>query len=94
MLDFSILVITGISVGLVVRLIIGDKGYGPVADALLGITGALAAAWVIGRGELGWSWRANFTIWAAAALPYLAHVRARGNARITARQERQQRASK
>ena len=94
MRGFSILVVTGISVGLVMRLIIGDEGYGPVADALLGITGALAAAWVIGQSELGWSWRANFTIWAAASLPYLAHVRARGQTRITDRQARQQRASK
>jgi uncharacterized membrane protein YeaQ/YmgE (transglycosylase-associated protein family) len=94
MLAFALLVVTGIVVGLVVRHIIGDHGYGRAADVLLGLTGALAGAWAIHQGELGWSWKANFTIWAAASLPYLAHVRARGRTRIAGQQERQERASK
>jgi uncharacterized membrane protein YeaQ/YmgE (transglycosylase-associated protein family) len=91
---FSLLVIAGIVVGLVVRHIIADNGYGPAADVLLGIVGAFAAGWAMGQSELGWTWRVNFTIWAAAALPYLAHRLTRGRTRIAGRQARQQRASK
>ena len=91
---FAILGITGISVGLIVRHIIGDNGFGPVADALLGITGAFVVAWAIGQSELGWSSKASLTIWAAASLPYLAHVLAKGRTRIADRQPRQERASK
>jgi uncharacterized membrane protein YeaQ/YmgE (transglycosylase-associated protein family) len=94
MLSFTLVVLTGIVVGLVVRHIVGDHGFGRVADVLLGITGASAAAWAIRQSELSWSWRVNFMIWAAASLPYLAHVRARGRTRIAYRQARQERTSK
>jgi uncharacterized membrane protein YeaQ/YmgE (transglycosylase-associated protein family) len=94
MLAITLLVITGIVVGLVVRHIIGDHGYGRAADVLLGVTGAFGAGWVTRQSELAWSWRANFTIWAAASLPYLAHVLARGRTRIAIRQPPQERASK
>jgi uncharacterized membrane protein YeaQ/YmgE (transglycosylase-associated protein family) len=75
-------------VGLYVRWIRGDEGYGAVADALLGITGAFAAAWAIGQGEIAWSSRATATIWAAAALPCIAHVIARRDATVPGPQVR------
>jgi uncharacterized membrane protein YeaQ/YmgE (transglycosylase-associated protein family) len=83
---FAVLVVAGASVGLVARLILGDKAYGVVIDALLGITGAFAANWAIGRNEVTWSWRATLTIWAAAFLPWIAHFRARRNSRSASRE--------
>jgi len=88
MLDSMLLVIAGASVGLFVRLIIGDKAYGAVADALLGITGAFAAHWVIGQAEIAWDSRALFTIWAAAFFPCMAHFLARRNQSDVGRQMR------
>jgi uncharacterized membrane protein YeaQ/YmgE (transglycosylase-associated protein family) len=88
MLDSMLFVVAGASVGLFVRLIVGDKAYGAVADALLGITGAFAARWVIGQADIAWDSRALFTIWAAAFLPCVAHFFARRNRSTVDRQMR------
>ena len=74
------LLIVGIIAGLVTRTIVGGKAYGPVADALLGITGAFAADWVLetfAPTPMDWTNSALITIWGAAALPLLAHFFAR-----------------
>jgi uncharacterized membrane protein YeaQ/YmgE (transglycosylase-associated protein family) len=66
----------GILAGLVTRTVVGGEAYGPVADALLGITGAFAVNWMLGvltHTTISWSNCALFTIWGAAALPLLAH---------------------
>jgi uncharacterized membrane protein YeaQ/YmgE (transglycosylase-associated protein family) len=66
----------GIVVGLIARFIAGGRAYGPVADALLGITGAFAADWIlrlVPDAELSWAAFTLLTIWGAAALPLLAH---------------------
>ena len=70
----------GILTGLVTGFIVGGKANGPVADALLGITGAFAVDWVLGL--FNQTTRSSvdsilFTIWGAAALPLLAHLFAR-----------------
>ena len=67
----------GIVVGLIARVIAGGRAYGPVADALLGITGAFAADWilrVVTHAELSWAAVTLGTIWGAAALPLVAHL--------------------
>jgi uncharacterized membrane protein YeaQ/YmgE (transglycosylase-associated protein family) len=69
MLGATLAGIAGALVGLYVRWVLGDKGYGVVADALLGVTGAIAANWAAGSGDMDWSARATATIWASAALP-------------------------
>ena len=74
------LLIIGILTGLVTRAIVGGKAYGPVADALLGITGAFAVDWmlaVLTQTNMSWSDSTLLTIWGAAALPLLAHFFAR-----------------
>ena len=74
------LLIIGILTGLVTRTIVGGEAYGPVADALLGITGAFAVDWMLGvvtHTTISWSNCSLFTIWGAAALPLLAHFFAR-----------------
>lgn len=76
MLALLWLLTIGIITGLVTRTIVGGKAYGPVADALLGITGALAVDWmmrVVTQATMPWSDSTFFTIWGAAALPLLAH---------------------
>jgi uncharacterized membrane protein YeaQ/YmgE (transglycosylase-associated protein family) len=88
MLDFMLWVIAGVLVGLYIHLISKERAYGAVADALLGITGAFAAAWAIGSREITWSSRASFTIWAAAFFPYLSHFLARRQISATRRQAR------
>jgi uncharacterized membrane protein YeaQ/YmgE (transglycosylase-associated protein family) len=93
-LDFTLLVIAGVFIGLVVRYILGDKAYGAVADALLGTTGAFAADFAIGPGEITWSSRALLTIWAAAFLPCLAHFLSRRLTRVADREVGQQRLPK
>jgi uncharacterized membrane protein YeaQ/YmgE (transglycosylase-associated protein family) len=77
MLEFTLLAIVGILVGLYVRWMFRDKRYSSVADALLGIVGAVGAAWVMASSEMTWSSKATFTIWAAAVLPCIAHFLAR-----------------
>lgn len=79
MLDLPWLLTIGIITGLVARNIVGGKAFGPVADALLGITGAFAADWILGvtHSTLSWSSSTVFTIWGAAAPPLLAHFLAR-----------------
>jgi len=70
----------GILTGLVTRILVGGKAYGPVADALLGITGAFFVNWMLGlltQATISWSNSTLFTIWGAAALPVLAHFLAR-----------------
>ena len=70
------LLIIGILTGLVTRAIVGGKAYGPVADALLGITGAFAVDWILAvltQTNMSWSDSTLLTIWGAAALPLLAH---------------------
>jgi uncharacterized membrane protein YeaQ/YmgE (transglycosylase-associated protein family) len=79
--DSMWLLVTGLSVGLLTRQIIGGKAYGTVADMLLGITGAFASAWLTetltsGR-PIAWNDRLLFAIWGAAALTALAHFYAR-----------------
>jgi|SRR5438477_2721029 len=72
--------IIGILTALVTRTIMGGEAYGPVADALLGITGAFAVDWMLGvvtPTTISWSNCTLFTIWGAAALPLLAHFIAR-----------------
>jgi uncharacterized membrane protein YeaQ/YmgE (transglycosylase-associated protein family) len=74
------LLIIGILTGLITRTIVGGKAYGPVADALLGITGAFAVDWLLsGPSYIATSWSNSvlFEIWGAAALPLLAHFLAR-----------------
>jgi len=74
------LLIIGILTGLVTRPIVGGEAYGPVADALLGITGAFAVDLMLGvvtHTTISWSDCTLFTIWGAAALPLLAHFFAR-----------------
>lgn len=74
------LLIIGIISGVVTRTIVGGKAYGPVADALLGITGAFAADWVLEifvPPPTYWANSALLTIWGAVALPLLAHFFAR-----------------
>ena len=59
----------GIATGLTARFIVGGKAYGPLGDALLGITGAFAVDWILGvRADttMPWSNAALFTIWGAA----------------------------
>jgi uncharacterized membrane protein YeaQ/YmgE (transglycosylase-associated protein family) len=66
----------GILTGLMTRIIMGGKAYGPVADALLGITGAFFVDWMLRlltHTLMHWSNSTMFTIWGAAALPLLAH---------------------
>jgi uncharacterized membrane protein YeaQ/YmgE (transglycosylase-associated protein family) len=94
MLGFALLIAAGVFVGMVVRLILGDKGYGAVTDALLGVIGAFAADWAIGRGDITWSSRATLTIWAAAFLPCIAHFLARRHMRVADRQLGQERLPK
>jgi uncharacterized membrane protein YeaQ/YmgE (transglycosylase-associated protein family) len=71
----------GILTGLVTRSIVGGEAYGPVADALLGITGTFVVDWMLGvvthTTTISWSDCTLFTIWGAAALPLLAHFFAR-----------------
>jgi uncharacterized membrane protein YeaQ/YmgE (transglycosylase-associated protein family) len=70
----------GILTGLVTRIIVGGKAYGPVADALLGITGAFFVNWMLGalaHTPMFWSNSTLLTIWGAAAPPTLAHFFAR-----------------
>jgi uncharacterized membrane protein YeaQ/YmgE (transglycosylase-associated protein family) len=70
----------GILTGLVTRILAGGKAYGPVADALLGITGAFAVDWTLGvlaHTPMSWSNSTLLTIWGAAAPPMLAHFFAR-----------------
>jgi uncharacterized membrane protein YeaQ/YmgE (transglycosylase-associated protein family) len=70
----------GILTGLVTRNIVGGEAYGPMADALLGITGAFFVNWILElltHATMSSSNSALFTIWGAAALPLLAHVLAR-----------------
>jgi uncharacterized membrane protein YeaQ/YmgE (transglycosylase-associated protein family) len=88
MLYFTLLVIAGALIGLYVQVISREKAYGAVADALLGITGAFAAAWAIGPREITWSARASLTIWTAAFLPYLSHFLARRRMSAAGRQVR------
>jgi uncharacterized membrane protein YeaQ/YmgE (transglycosylase-associated protein family) len=88
MLDSMLLILAGASVGLFVRFIVGGKAYGAVADALLGITGAFVADWVIGQAEIVWSSRAVLTIWSAAFFPCVAHFLARRNRSTVRRQMR------
>ena len=75
MLAFPWLVAIGIITGLVARKIVGGKAFGPVADALLGITGAFAVDWILGVTNTTMSWSSSgvLTIWGAAALPLFAH---------------------
>lgn len=83
MLAPSWLLVIGIFVGLAARNIVGGKAYGTVADALLGITGAFAADWilrVLNHATMSWSDFTLLTIWGAAALPLLAHFLARRHA--------------
>jgi uncharacterized membrane protein YeaQ/YmgE (transglycosylase-associated protein family) len=47
MLGATLAGIAGALVGLYVRWVLGDRGYGVVADALLGVTGAIAANWAV-----------------------------------------------
>jgi uncharacterized membrane protein YeaQ/YmgE (transglycosylase-associated protein family) len=66
----------GIFTGLVTRIIVGGKAYGPVADSLLGITGAFFVNWMLGlltHTTMSWSNSTLFTVWGATALPLLAH---------------------
>jgi len=66
----------GIVTGLVTRSMASGNGYGRVADALLGITGAFAVDWILGvltDTPIAWSRSTLFTIWGAALLPHLAH---------------------
>jgi uncharacterized membrane protein YeaQ/YmgE (transglycosylase-associated protein family) len=77
MLASTWLLVVGIAVGLIARVIAGGRAYGPVADALLGITGAFAADWILRvviHAELSWAAFTLLTIWGAAALPLLAHL--------------------
>jgi len=70
----------GILTGMATRTVVGGEAYGPVADALLGITGAFAVDWMLGvvtHTTISWSTFTLFTIWGAAALPLLAHLFAR-----------------
>ena len=70
----------GMLTGLVTRTIVGGKAYGPVADALLGITGAFAVDWMLGvlnRVPMSWSTSTTLAIWGAVAPPLLAHFLAR-----------------
>src|SRR5437660_859722 len=70
----------GILTGLVTRIVVGGEAYGPMADALFGITGAFAVDWMLGvvtHTIISWSNCTLFTIWGAAALPLLAHFFAR-----------------
>src|SRR5262245_42113337 len=65
----------GIVTGLVTRSMASGNGYGRVADALLGITGAFAVDWILGvltDTPIAWSRSTLFTIWGAALLPHLA----------------------
>lgn len=75
MLDLPWLMAIGIISGLATRNIAGGKAFGPVADALLGITGAFAVDWILGvtHTEVSWSSSTVLTIWGAAAPPLLAH---------------------
>ena len=91
MLGATLARIAGALVGLYVRWVLGDRGYGVVADALLGVTGAIAANFAAGRGEMDWSARATATIWASAALPFTAHLIARRVASHSRAQVRRQR---
>jgi uncharacterized membrane protein YeaQ/YmgE (transglycosylase-associated protein family) len=80
MLDVWWSLIIGILTGLVTRTLVEGEAYGPVADALLGITGAFAVDWMLGvvtHTTISWSNCTLFTIWGAAALPLLAHFFAR-----------------
>ena len=66
----------GILTGLVTRTIVGGQAFGPMADALLGITGAFFVNWILElltHTAMSWSNSTLFTIWGAAALPMLAH---------------------
>ena len=70
----------GILTGLVTRILLGGKAYGPVADALLGITGAFAVDWMLGvlvHTPMSWSNPTLFTIGGASTPPMLAHFFAR-----------------
>ena len=70
----------GILTGLVTRIIVGGKAYGPVADALLGITGAFFVNWMLGlltQATISWSNSTLFTIGGASTPPMLAHFFAR-----------------
>ena len=70
----------GIITGFVTRTIVGGKAYGAVADALLGITGAFAADWLLGvltHTTFPSSNSTLLTIWGAAALPLLARFSTR-----------------
>jgi len=80
MLTHWCLLMIGILTGLVTRTIAGGKAYGAVADALLGIKGAFAVAWmlrVVSYTTISWSSSTVFTIWGAAALPLFVHFFAR-----------------
>jgi len=91
MLDATLAGIAGALVGLYVRWVLGDRGYGVVADGVLGVTGAIAANWAVGRGEMDWGARATATIWASAALPCAAHLITRRVASRSRAQVRRQR---
>lgn len=75
---FGWLLTTGILVGLATRRIAGGQAYGAVTDALLGITGAFAADWLMEalapHDPLAWSLRAVLTSLGAAALPAAVHL--------------------
>ena len=75
MLALPWLMSIGIMTGLIARNIVGGKAFGPVADALLGITGAFAVDWILGvtNATISWSSSSVLTIWGAAALPLFAH---------------------
>ena len=67
----------GILAGLATRSIVGGQAYGPIADALLGITGAFFVNWILElltHTTMSWSDSTMLTIWGAAALPLLAHL--------------------
>jgi len=70
----------GIITGFVTRTIVGGKAYGPVADVLLGITGAFAADWLLGvltHTAIPWPNSTLLTTWGAVSLPLFAHFLAR-----------------
>lgn len=85
--EFWWLLIAGGFVGLVMRKVLGGKGYGTMTDMLLGITGAFAATCLIGvfasPAEVGSSYKVLFITWGSAALPLGAHLLARSRASRT-----------
>jgi uncharacterized membrane protein YeaQ/YmgE (transglycosylase-associated protein family) len=67
--------IIGSIVGFVARSVIGGKAYGTLTDALLGITGAFLASWILKLPSVdvrtSWAGKSVLMIWAAVALLFL-----------------------